>query len=53
MEARPEPKLIKTKEGWHVTDGWIDGTFVRILKQPSDETIDKLHKFFVDQCKNS
>lgn len=48
MEDRPEPELIKTKDGWHVTDGWIGDAFFRVIKQPSNETIIKLHQFWVE-----
>lgn len=52
-KQRKKPELIKTKEGWRVTDGWIGTTYVQILKQPSNETIDKLYEFFVEVGKET
>lgn len=52
-EKKEPPKLIETKEGWKVTDGWIGDSFFKILKQPSNETVDKLYEFFVEMGKES
>lgn len=53
MEEKPEPKLIKTKDGRHVTDGWIGDMYFEVVKQPSNETIDKLYEFFVEMGKEN
>lgn len=50
---RKKPELIRTKEGWKVTDGWIGDSFFKILKQPSNETVDKLYEFFVEMGKEA
>lgn len=47
-EAKPRPQLIKTDSGWKVTDGWIGSSYFRIIKQPSEKTIKKLHEFFYE-----
>ncbi|WP_278246829.1 hypothetical protein [Clostridium akagii] len=36
---RPKPKLIETKDAWIVTDGWIGDAHFRVLKQPSEKTL--------------
>lgn len=48
MEDRPKPQLIKTKDGCKVTDGWVGDIYFEVVKQPSNETIAKLHEFFVE-----
>lgn len=47
MKERPRPKLTKTKDGWHVSNGWIGNAYFEIVEQPSDEAIQKLHELLV------
>ena len=45
---RPEPSLIETKDGWIVTEGWIRDAHFKVLKQPSENALKHLDKFFLD-----
>lgn len=44
---KEKPKLIETKDGWKVTDGWIGDFYCKVEKQPSEATLRKLNMFFL------
>lgn len=47
MKKQP-PRLIETKSGWKVTNGWVGDSYFEVVKQPSEETLMYLHEVFCE-----